>query len=63
MIMNFNGFCLYFTDDHGIVHGEYGFLTADNVYHLTAYMTDENGNYRLVGTRAVEFQTCGFLAF
>ncbi|XP_043279078.1 protein lethal(3)malignant blood neoplasm 1 [Venturia canescens] len=32
-------------DSSGIVTGEYGFITADGVYHETGYATDENGNF------------------
>ncbi|XP_037905964.1 uncharacterized protein LOC119648340 isoform X2 [Hermetia illucens] len=28
--------------------GEYGFITGDGVYHVTAYATDENGNFKIL---------------
>lgn len=28
--------------------GEFGFITADGVYHLTVYATDENGNFKIL---------------
>lgn len=31
--------------------GEFGFLTADGVYHVTVYATDENGNYKVLSMR------------
>ncbi|CAL7932914.1 unnamed protein product [Xylocopa violacea] len=32
-------------DSDGIIMGEYGFITADGVYHETEYATDENGDF------------------
>ncbi|XP_076757006.1 uncharacterized protein LOC143427063 [Xylocopa sonorina] len=32
-------------DSDGIVMGEYGFITADGVYHETEYATDKNGDF------------------
>lgn len=31
--------------------GEFGFITADNVYHVTVYATDENGNFKIVSMK------------
>lgn len=31
--------------------GEFGFLTADGVYHVTVYATDEDGNYRVLSMK------------
>ncbi|EAT36464.1 AAEL011451-PA [Aedes aegypti] len=38
-------------DINGIVMGEFGFITADNVYHVTVYATDENGNFKIVSMK------------
>ncbi|XP_062549665.1 protein lethal(3)malignant blood neoplasm 1-like [Armigeres subalbatus] len=38
-------------DKNGIVMGEFGFITADNVYHVTVYATDENGNFKIVSMK------------
>ncbi|XP_076183017.1 uncharacterized protein LOC143154878 [Ptiloglossa arizonensis] len=32
-------------DADGIITGEYGFITADGVYHETGYATDKNGDF------------------
>ncbi|OAD54293.1 Protein lethal(3)malignant blood neoplasm 1 [Eufriesea mexicana] len=32
-------------DTDGIITGEYGFITADGVYHETGYATDKNGDF------------------
>nr|XP_033336329.1 protein lethal(3)malignant blood neoplasm 1 [Megalopta genalis] len=38
-------------DADGIVTGEFGFVTADGVYHETAYATDENDNFIITRMR------------
>lgn len=38
-------------DANGIISGEFGFITADNVYHQVVYATDENGNFRLISSK------------
>ncbi|XP_055624999.1 protein lethal(3)malignant blood neoplasm 1 isoform X2 [Toxorhynchites rutilus septentrionalis] len=38
-------------DLNGIIMGEFGFVTADNVYHVTVYATDENGNFKIVSMK------------
>ncbi|XP_058835584.1 protein lethal(3)malignant blood neoplasm 1 [Topomyia yanbarensis] len=38
-------------DENGIVMGEFGFITADNVYHVTVYATDENGNFKIISMK------------
>lgn len=40
-----------FLDQNGIVQGEFGFITADGVYHVTVYATDENGNFKILRMR------------
>jgi hypothetical protein len=34
--------------------GEYGFITADNVYHVTVYATDENGNFKIISMKNIK---------
>ncbi|KAJ1529470.1 hypothetical protein ONE63_006246 [Megalurothrips usitatus] len=36
----------------GLVKGEFGFVTGDGVYHETAYATDENGDFKILGMRS-----------
>ncbi|KAK2588995.1 hypothetical protein KPH14_001844 [Odynerus spinipes] len=38
-------------DIDGIITGEYGFITADGVYHETGYATDKNGNFIITRMR------------
>ncbi|XP_018571335.1 uncharacterized protein LOC108911005 [Anoplophora glabripennis] len=40
-------------DQVGIVQGEFGFITADGVYHVTVYATDENGNFKILSMRNI----------
>lgn len=40
-----------FTDENGIVMGEFGFITADGIYHVTVYATDENGKFRIISMK------------
>jgi hypothetical protein len=39
--------------------GEYGFITADNVYHVTVYATDENGNFKIISMKNIKLQPGG----
>lgn len=41
-------------DASGIIMGEFGFITADDVYHITVYATDENGNFKIVSMKNVK---------
>ncbi|KAG5678548.1 hypothetical protein PVAND_008213 [Polypedilum vanderplanki] len=41
-------------DIHGRINGEYGFITADNVYHVTVYATDENGNFKILSMKNIK---------
>lgn len=41
-------------DIHGRINGEYGFITADNVYHVTVYATDENGNFKIISMKNIK---------
>ncbi|XP_030746774.1 protein lethal(3)malignant blood neoplasm 1 isoform X2 [Sitophilus oryzae] len=38
-------------DEKGIIQGEFGFITADGIYHVTVYATDENGNFKILSMR------------
>ncbi|XP_011344527.1 uncharacterized protein LOC105283458 [Ooceraea biroi] len=38
-------------DAEGIITGEYGFITADGVYHETGYTTDRNGDFIITRQR------------
>ncbi|EDV95665.1 GH15656 [Drosophila grimshawi] len=38
-------------DENGIVMGEFGFITADGIYHVTVYATDENGKFHIVSMK------------
>ncbi|XP_026751191.2 protein lethal(3)malignant blood neoplasm 1 [Galleria mellonella] len=40
-------------DEKGIIMGEFGFLTADGVYHVTVYATDENGGFRILSMKNI----------
>ncbi|XP_014253775.1 protein lethal(3)malignant blood neoplasm 1 [Cimex lectularius] len=41
-------------NEKGIIMGEYGFITADGVYHLTVYATDENGNFKIIKMKNIK---------
>lgn len=44
--------------------GEFGFITADGVYHITVYATDENGNFKIVSMKNIKLAGCEyFLSF
>lgn len=34
--------------------GEFGFITADDVYHVTVYATDENGNFKIISMKNIK---------
>lgn len=34
--------------------GEFGFITADDVYHVTVYATDENGNFKVISMKNIK---------
>ncbi|CAG9858256.1 unnamed protein product [Phyllotreta striolata] len=40
-------------DQNGIIQGEFGFITADGVYHVTVYATDENGNFKILSMKNI----------
>ncbi|XP_017786801.1 PREDICTED: protein lethal(3)malignant blood neoplasm 1 [Nicrophorus vespilloides] len=41
-------------DANGIIQGEFGFITADGVYHVTVYATDENGSFRILSMKNIK---------
>ncbi|KAF5297796.1 hypothetical protein FQA39_LY11945 [Lamprigera yunnana] len=41
-------------DVNGIIQGEFGFITADGVYHVTVYATDENGNFKIISMKNIK---------
>ena len=38
--------------------GEFGFITADGVYHVTVYATDENGNFKILSMKNIRVKPC-----
>ncbi|XP_013187620.2 protein lethal(3)malignant blood neoplasm 1 [Amyelois transitella] len=40
-------------DEKGLIMGEFGFITADGVYHVTVYATDENGNFKILSMKNI----------
>ncbi|XP_057651665.1 uncharacterized protein LOC130891118 [Diorhabda carinulata] len=40
-------------DQNGIIQGEFGFITADGVYHVTVYATDENGDFKILSMKNI----------
>ncbi|XP_075970537.1 uncharacterized protein LOC142972955 isoform X2 [Anticarsia gemmatalis] len=40
-------------DKDGIIMGEFGFVTADNVYHVTVYATDKDGRFKILSTKNI----------
>lgn len=48
---------------HIFVTGEYGFVTADGMYHETAYGTDKNDNFVVTRTRYGRIKTRKCLTF
>ncbi|KAM3962951.1 lethal (3) malignant blood neoplasm, partial [Aphomia sociella] len=39
--------------ERGLIMGEFGFLTADGVYHVTVYATDENGGFKILSMKNI----------
>lgn len=54
---------LLLADENGIIMGEFGFITADGIYHVTVYATDENGDFRILKMKNVKvgFRKCTVL--
>jgi hypothetical protein len=48
------GILLLLADKNGIIMGEFGFITADGIYHVTVYATDENGNFKILKMKNVK---------
>ncbi|XP_037812027.1 protein lethal(3)malignant blood neoplasm 1 isoform X2 [Lucilia sericata] len=44
-------------DERGIVMGEFGFITADGIYHVTVYATDEQGRFRILAMRNYPYES------
>ncbi|XP_041449072.1 protein lethal(3)malignant blood neoplasm 1 isoform X2 [Drosophila obscura] len=42
-------------DERGIVMGEFGFITADGIYHVTVYATDEEGKFRILSMKSYPY--------
>ncbi|EDW72919.2 uncharacterized protein Dwil_GK16925 [Drosophila willistoni] len=42
-------------DERGIVMGEFGFITADGIYHVTVYATDEDGKFRIISMKSYPY--------
>ncbi|XP_017122179.1 protein lethal(3)malignant blood neoplasm 1 isoform X1 [Drosophila elegans] len=42
-------------DERGIVMGEFGFITADGIYHVTVYATDEEGKFRILSMKSFPY--------
>jgi hypothetical protein len=45
---------LLFADENGIIMGEFGFITADGIYHVTVYATDENGDFKILKMKNIK---------
>ncbi|XP_014277304.1 protein lethal(3)malignant blood neoplasm 1 isoform X2 [Halyomorpha halys] len=41
-------------DEKGIIMGEFGFITADGIYHVTVYATDENGDFKIISMKNIK---------
>lgn len=41
-------------DEKGIIMGEFGFITADGIYHVTVYATDENGDFKILKMKNIK---------
>lgn len=36
--------------------GEFGFITADDVYHVTVYATDEQGRFKILSMKNIHLK-------
>ena len=45
---------LLLADEKGIIMGEFGFITADGIYHVTVYATDENGDFKILKMKNIK---------
>jgi hypothetical protein len=48
------------TDANGIIMGEFGFITADGVYHVTVYATDIDGNFKILSMKNIRLMNSRF---
>uniref|UniRef100_A0A1A9W4W9 Protein lethal(3)malignant blood neoplasm 1 n=1 Tax=Glossina brevipalpis TaxID=37001 RepID=A0A1A9W4W9_9MUSC len=44
-------------NERGIVMGEFGFITADGIYHVTVYATDEEGKFRILAMKSYPYES------
>lgn len=47
----------FISDERGIVMGEFGFITADGIYHVTVYATDEQGRFRILAMKNYPYES------
>lgn len=52
---------MFVSDENGIIMGEFGFITADGVYHVTVYATDENGNFKILSMKNIRVKPCKYI--
>uniref|UniRef100_A0A2A4IYD1 Protein lethal(3)malignant blood neoplasm 1 n=1 Tax=Heliothis virescens TaxID=7102 RepID=A0A2A4IYD1_HELVI len=43
-------------DKDGIIMGEFGFITADDVYHVTVYATDKEGRFKILSMKNIHLK-------
>ncbi|CAH0627185.1 unnamed protein product [Chrysodeixis includens] len=43
-------------DKDGIIMGEFGFVTADDVYHVTVYATDKEGRFKILSMKNIHLK-------
>ncbi|KAH9644238.1 hypothetical protein HF086_003737 [Spodoptera exigua] len=44
-------------DKDGIIMGEFGFVTADDVYHVTVYATDKEGRFKILSMKNIHLKS------
>ncbi|XP_050557098.1 protein lethal(3)malignant blood neoplasm 1 isoform X4 [Spodoptera frugiperda] len=44
-------------DKDGIIMGEFGFITADDVYHVTVYATDKEGRFKILSMKNIHLKS------
>lgn len=44
-------------DKDGIIKGEFGFITADDVYHVTVYATDKEGRFKILSMKNIHLKS------
>uniref|UniRef100_A0A1A9Z943 Protein lethal(3)malignant blood neoplasm 1 n=1 Tax=Glossina pallidipes TaxID=7398 RepID=A0A1A9Z943_GLOPL len=49
--------CASKPNERGIVMGEFGFITADGIYHVTVYATDEEGKFRILAMKSYPYES------